>query len=88
MKNSSGKIESLTSLRFFMCMIVVIAHMEFLGGESAPNFFNYYLQNAAVAVDYFFVLSGFGLTLSFSKKPSGLIEDYSIGKAFGYAFGG
>ena len=87
MKNSSGKIESLTSLRFFMCMIVVIAHMEFLGGESAPNFFNYYLQNAAVAVDFFFVLSGFGLTLGCIRNPEKLPQKYSLGKAVGYGFG-
>lgn len=87
MSSSSGKINSLTSLRFFMCMIVVIAHMEFLGGSDSPNFFNYYLQNAAVAVDFFFVLSGFGLTLSFNRKPSGLIGSYSLGKAVGYASG-
>lgn len=87
MKTSNSRIESLTSLRFFMCVIVVIAHMEFLGGADSPNFFNYYLQNAAVAVDFFFVLSGFGLTLSFNRKPSGLIENYSLGKAVGYATG-
>lgn len=87
MKTSNGKINSLTSLRFFMCMIVVIAHMEFLGDASSPNFFNYYLQNAAVAVDFFFVLSGFGLTLSYNRKPSSIIEDYSLGKAIGYAYG-
>lgn len=59
------RINSLTALRFFMIMMIVISHMEFWGGQDGTkNLYDYCFHNANIAVDFFFVLSGFGLTYS------------------------
>ena len=52
-----------------MCCIIILSHFEFL---SHSNFigetYSKYLHNATMAVDYFFMISGFGMFLS-SKRP-------------------
>lgn len=56
------KIASFTGLRFIMIMVIVISHFEFLA--ELPNFrdfYSTYLHNATFAVDFFFLLSGFGM---------------------------
>jgi len=87
MNTNKAKINSLNTLRFFMCLTIVIAHMEFLGQGPNLNIFNYYFQNAAVATDFFFILSGFGLTLgAIRKNTAKVIEVYSLKSAYQYAF--
>lgn len=60
-----GKIKSLNGLRFIMIMFIVLTHLNYL-----EDFFpNYFLgRGAAFGVDYFFMLSGFGMMLSAIKK--------------------
>ena len=52
-----------------MCCIIILSHFEFLGeSEIFGEFYKTYLHNPTLAVDYFFMLSGFGIYLS-SKRP-------------------
>ena len=56
------KIASFTGLRFIMIMVIVVSHFEFLEQvESFGGFYTTYLDNATFAVDFFFLLSGFGM---------------------------
>lgn len=64
------RIDTLTTLRFFMIMTIVISHLEFWGGDSKnPNFYDLCLDNAKIGVNFFFILSGFGLTYSRLVSP-------------------
>lgn len=60
-----GKIKSLNGLRFIMIMFIVLTHINYLE-EFFPNYF--LGRGAAFGVDYFFMLSGFGMMLSAIKK--------------------
>lgn len=68
-KQASKRIPQLEGLRFILCCIIILSHFEFLGdSEIFGDFYNTYLHNPTLAVDYFFMLSGFGIYLS-SKRP-------------------
>lgn len=57
-----------------MCCIIILSHLEFLGeSEIFGDFYKTYLHNPTLAVDYFFMLSGFGIYLS-SKRPESSIK--------------
>ena len=57
-----------------MCCIIILSHLEFLGESGIfGDFYTTYLHNATLAVDYFFMLSGFGIYLS-SKRPESSIK--------------
>ena len=63
------KIGSFTGLRFIMIMLIVMAHFEFLQGlPLLGTFYTKYLHNPTMAVDFFFLLSGFGMMISSIKK--------------------
>jgi len=54
-----------------MIMVIVISHFEFL--KQLPSiglFYTKYIYNPSLAVNYFFLLSGFGMMLSNLKKYS------------------
>lgn len=60
---NQGKIETLTSLRFFMIIIIAFTHVYFLGGnDDLGRFLHTHIQNPSLPVEFFFVMSGFGLT--------------------------
>lgn len=64
-----NKINTLTSIRFFAILMIVISHLEFLGNYNIAHFYNMYLHNPTLGVDVFFVLSGFGqMYSSFNKQ--------------------
>lgn len=68
------KIGSLTGLRFILIMTIVISHSDLL--RSIPYFGNFYincLQNPIIGVDFFFLLSGFGMMFGSITKTS--LED-------------
>lgn len=64
------KIGSFTGLRFLFIMVIVICHFEFLR-ELQPfgDFYQKYIHNATLAVDFFFMLSGFGMMFSSQNSP-------------------
>ena len=73
-KQASKRIPQLEGLRFIMCCIIILSHFEFLGdSEIFGDFYKTYLHNPTLAVDYFFMLSGFGIYLS-SKRPESSIK--------------
>ena len=54
-----------------MVITIAVSHLEFLGaaeGEHA-NLYDFFFHNARMGVSFFFILSGFGLTYSFLRKP-------------------
>lgn len=74
------RIPQLEGLRFIMCCVIILSHFEFLGESPVfGEFYKTYLHNPTLAVDYFFMLSGFGIYLS-SKRP-----ECTIKGAFGFA---
>ena len=63
------RIDSLTGLRFWMIMIIVLSHLTCLRGNYPySSFYNRYLHNATMGVDFFFMLSGFGMMYSFRES--------------------
>ncbi len=67
----SGKIDALTGFRFMVIMVIIISHLEFIGEyEKIGLFYKTYIHNATLGVDYFFMLSGFGMMLSYQKKSN------------------
>lgn len=72
MKGQDRTILSLTGMRFVMTMVVVLSHMEFLYASGWNDLYGDYLRNAVPAVDFFFLLSGFGLMLHWDDaQPAG-----------------
>lgn len=68
-KKSTKRIPQLEGMRFIMCCIIVLSHFEFLGNLNVVGGgYTRYFHNAVMAVDYFFMLSGFGMCLS-SRRP-------------------
>lgn len=67
-----SKIASFTGLRFIMIMVIVVSHFEFLGTfGSFGLFYTRFLHNATFAVDFFFLLSGFGMMLGNLTRTDG-----------------
>src|SRR5574344_1068663 len=77
-----GRIDTLTSLRFFMLMIIVFSHFEFLSGGENPNIYDYFFHNPAMGVNFFFIMSGFGLAYS---SHNANICRYNLFKGYKYA---
>lgn len=79
------RINTLTSIRFLMIIAIVISHFEFLNSK----FYLAHFHNTGVAVSFFFMLSGFGLTYSLNhndkKKASILDEHWTLRKCYQYA---
>lgn len=58
-----SRIDTLTSIRFFMIFIIAFSHIHFIGGQDAiGRFFYTHIMNPSLPVEFFFVMSGFGLT--------------------------
>lgn len=79
------RLLQLDGLRFIMIMVVTISHLEFLlDSEVVGTVYQNHIKNGGFAVDFFFMLSGFGIyyvsadkNLSYSLKNSVL---YAINK--------
>lgn len=65
--NINERIQSLQGARFIAMFIIVLSHLEFLR-EYSWHYWVYF-HNATFGVDFFFMLSGFGMMLSFMGKP-------------------
>lgn len=76
-KKLPSKIESLNSIRFLMIWMIVIGHIILMYGYQKNSFIYTHFVNTDVAVNYFFILSGFGLTYgSIYKKEK--IENLNL----------
>ena len=78
------RIDSLTCWRFVMMLMIVTCHLEYLK-SSDTDFYMQHLHNPNMAVDFFFVMSGFGLTWNSYRK--GYLPSMNLAKAirFGYS---
>lgn len=59
--NNKQRLLQLDSLRFFALLVIVVSHFEFLKDTTIGTFYEKFLHNPTWGVDYFFLLSGFGL---------------------------
>lgn len=82
-----SRIDSLTSIRFFMILIIAFTHFYFLGGsDGIGKYIHTHIQNPSLPVEFFFVMSGFGLTYRSLFKGKVAVEgNYSFLK--GLKFG-
>ena len=80
------RITSLDGLRFLMALTVVFAHVGFLAVYSLGENVSRYFLNPFLAVDFFFLLSGFGLFLAYSNKER-LDQYHGVKGAFSFAIG-
>lgn len=62
---SKKRINSFTGLRFYMMIIIMLSHMQFLSLLHNGYVYSRFFHNAYVAVNFFFILSGFGLAYSY-----------------------
>lgn len=69
-EKKTARIQSLESMRVFMTFLVFISHLEFLSYYAYGDFYNNHLHNANLAVDFFFIMSGFGMMNSYLIKNS------------------
>ena len=65
-----GSINPLTGIRFLVAMLVFLFHFGagFFEHIGAPQFVSTFLHNGKIGVSMFFVLSGFILTYTYTKK--------------------
>lgn len=75
------RILQLDGARVFMCLVVVIAHFGFLKSSSIGTIYENYFQRGSLAVDFFFILSGFGIYCS----SQNVVVDCGIKKSLKYA---
>lgn len=70
-----SRIDTLTSLRFYMILIIAFSHVYFLSGaDGLGKFLHTHIQNPSLPVEFFFVMSGFGLTYRSLMKGKNAIE--------------
>ena len=63
------KIQALDSIRFFMILLIVMSHFDSLNNfENSYGIYMAFRTLAGMAVDYFFILSGFGMMYSYIQK--------------------
>lgn len=62
------QINSFTGIRFLMILVIMCSHFEFFERTEFAGHYWRYLHNATMGVDYFFMLSGFGMMLSYIKN--------------------
>ena len=84
MKNE--KIASFNGLRFIMMVAIIINHLHLLGTLNGfGEIFKNYFQNPLVAVNYFFLLSGFGMMYGNLKRNTLEIKKPSKYEGIQYA---
>ena len=65
------RIESLTSIRFLAALMVVFSHMGFLANSESillKNLYVYVFYEGYIGVTFFFILSGFILSFSYTTR--------------------
>lgn len=85
-KTNKNRINTLTGARFIAIMLIVINHFEFLGQYGSIGYiYQKYLHSASIGVDFFFMLSGFGMMLSSINKSSKDTRRFSLKYLFTFA---
>ena len=74
-------IESFTGIRFIMIMVIVVSHFIFFKHNELSTFYSKHIRNPNLAVDFFFMLSGFGMMLSKKHRQ----EKVTISSSMKYA---
>lgn len=64
------RTKSLEAIRVLMMIIIVVSHFGFLKNYSYGGVYSKYIQNATLGVDYFFILSGYGLMKSYKNAEA------------------
>lgn len=70
MDGNGHRVKSIEGMRFIMMTVIILSHCEFLENTSIGYFYSRYLHNATMGVDFFFIVSGFGLYLAFMKNAA------------------
>ena len=72
------RVRQLDGLRFIFCCVIIFSHFEFL--EKSKYFSSIFLslKNPTMAVDYFFMLSGFGIFLGNFVNKSVPTYNFSV----------
>jgi len=68
MDGNGHRVKSIEGMRFVMMTAIILSHCEFLENTSISYFYSRYFHNATMGVDFFFIVSGFGLYLAFTKN--------------------
>jgi peptidoglycan/LPS O-acetylase OafA/YrhL len=63
-----SELRSLTGARGIAAWLVVLFHLRFAAGSQVPDWLHALLAKGYLAVDFFFVLSGFVLWLNYQQK--------------------
>ena len=81
------RIDSLTGLRFFFIITIVLSHFEFLGGGGGgSNIYDRFFHNGSIGVVYFFVISGFGLSYKFNCEKDNRLIAYGVKQSITYGY--
>lgn len=67
-KKNQIRLQALEFLRIIMTGVIFLSHCEFLSRYSFGKIYTNFFHNPTLAVDFFFMLSGFGMMLSSLKK--------------------
>lgn len=63
-----SELRSLTGARGIAAWLVVLFHLRFAAGSQVPDWLHAVLDKGYLAVDFFFILSGFVLWLNYQQK--------------------
>ena len=85
-KVTTNRINTLTVARFAAIMLIVINHFEFLQQYGKlGELYQRYFHSATIGVDFFFMLSGFGMMLSSTNRDPNGTEFIGGGQLIAFA---
>lgn len=85
-KVTTNRINTLTGARFAAIMLIVINHFEFLQQYGKlGELYQRYFHSATIGVDFFFMLSGFGMMLSSTNRDPNGTEFIGGGQLIAFA---
>lgn len=61
------RIKTFEGLRFFSILVIMLSHLEFFEKTDVCGIYVRFFHNPILGVDFFFILSGFGMMLSFLR---------------------
>lgn len=78
------RLKSLDGARLIMAIVIMWGHCVFIENYSIGEVYKKYLSNAYLALNFFFMLSGFGIYYSNYTKP-GLVQHIDFNSCLVYA---